>query len=146
MRKHSCNPANRHSCNFRERRLSRGGTQDFRRSTDNSIIAGVCGGIAEYMAVDPVIVRLVTCASLFVFGPFVFFAYIMAALFVPRRKQSLYADPATAEFENEVRQRPAKSLRHLRYRFSELDRRLQGLERHVTSTRYRFDQELGEKP
>lgn len=30
------------------------------RSNDNRMLFGVCGGIAEYLNVDPVIVRLVT--------------------------------------------------------------------------------------
>ena len=30
-----------------------------RRSTNNRIIAGVCGGLAEYFKVDPTLVRVV---------------------------------------------------------------------------------------
>ena len=42
------------------------------RSTANRVIGGVCGGIAEYLAVDPTLVRVV----------FVFTAFITAGLFV----------------------------------------------------------------
>ena len=42
------------------------------RSTSNRVIGGVCGGIAEYLAVDPTLVRVV----------FVFTAFITAGLFV----------------------------------------------------------------
>jgi phage shock protein C len=42
------------------------------RSTTNRVIGGVCGGIAEYLAVDPTLVRVV----------FVFTAFITAGLFV----------------------------------------------------------------
>jgi phage shock protein C len=42
------------------------------RSTTNRVIGGVCGGIAEYLAVDATLVRVV----------FVFTAFITAGLFV----------------------------------------------------------------
>lgn len=40
-------------------------------------IAGVCAGIAEYLEVSTFSVRLVALLSLFVFGPFTFWAYII---------------------------------------------------------------------
>lgn len=40
-------------------------------------IAGVCAGIAEYLEVRAFSVRMVTLLSLFVFGPFTFWAYII---------------------------------------------------------------------
>jgi len=30
------------------------------RSTNNKVIAGVCGGIAEYLSADPAMVRVIT--------------------------------------------------------------------------------------
>ena len=52
----------------------------YRSSTDKKI-AGVCGGIAEYMNVDSTIVRLV--AVLLVFWGAGLLAYIVAALIMP---------------------------------------------------------------
>ena len=43
----------------------------------NKKIAGVCAGIADYLEVSTFSVRLVTLLSLFVFGPFTFWAYII---------------------------------------------------------------------
>lgn len=40
-------------------------------------IAGVCAGIADYLEVSAFSVRLVTLLSLFIFGPFTFWAYII---------------------------------------------------------------------
>lgn len=40
-------------------------------------IAGVCAGIADYLEVSHFSVRLVTILSLFVFGPFTFWAYVV---------------------------------------------------------------------
>lgn len=43
----------------------------------NKRIAGVCSGIADYLEVSAFSVRAVTLLSLFVFGPFTFWAYII---------------------------------------------------------------------
>ncbi len=43
----------------------------------NKRIAGVCSGIADYLEVSAFSVRAVTLASLFVFGPFTFWAYVI---------------------------------------------------------------------
>lgn len=53
------------------------------RSTDDRMIAGVCGGIADYFGIDPTLVRL-----LFVFGALgtvsgLFWAYLIMAIIVP---------------------------------------------------------------
>ena len=47
------------------------------RNERNKRIAGVCAGIADYFEVSAFSVRLVTLLSLFVFGPFTFWAYIV---------------------------------------------------------------------
>ncbi len=38
------------------------------RSKNDRIIAGVCGGIAEYFNIDPTLVRIVFAILIFVFG------------------------------------------------------------------------------
>src|SRR3954452_11278367 len=38
------------------------------RSTDNKVIGGVCGGLAQYFNIDPVIVRLIFVALVFAGG------------------------------------------------------------------------------
>jgi len=51
------------------------------RSTRERMLCGVCGGIAEYFAVDPTLVRLGT-VLLACSGPGVI-AYIVAAIIIP---------------------------------------------------------------
>lgn len=34
------------------------GYKEIRRSMDNKVIAGVCGGLGEYLNIDPIILRL----------------------------------------------------------------------------------------
>lgn len=52
------------------------------KSIDDKKIAGVCGGIAEYMNVDSTIVRLVAIILVFGWGTGLL-AYIVAALIMP---------------------------------------------------------------
>lgn len=69
------------------------------RNERNKRIAGVCSGIADYFEVSAFAVRAVTLFSLFVFGPFTFWAYVIC-IFV------FEADPhATASSRQERRER-----------------------------------------
>ncbi|MFQ6009546.1 MAG: PspC domain-containing protein [Candidatus Aenigmatarchaeota archaeon] len=62
------------------------------RSGKDRILGGVCGGIAEYLGVDPVIIRLIwavlTLASLGV-G---LLAYVIAWFLVPRNPNHKWQD------------------------------------------------------
>lgn len=52
------------------------------KSRENAMIAGVCGGIAEYFDLDPTLIRLgwiIFCAM----GGSGFIAYIIAAIIIP---------------------------------------------------------------
>jgi phage shock protein C len=46
------------------------------------MLGGVCGGIAEYFAIDPVIVRLIAVALFFVGGS-ALLAYVIALIVIP---------------------------------------------------------------
>ena len=54
------------------------------RSEKDKIIGGVCGGIAEYFDIDPVIVRLIWL--LFIFCGIGIIAYIIAWIIIPKRR------------------------------------------------------------
>lgn len=56
------------------------------RSTEDRMFAGVCGGIAEYLEVDPTLVRLVFVALTLLGAPGVFL-YIILMLIVPEQPQ-----------------------------------------------------------
>ena len=55
------------------------------RSSTNYMLAGVCGGIAEYFNIDPTLVRL-AWVILFCFGMVWtgIVAYIIAAIIIPK--------------------------------------------------------------
>ena len=56
------------------------------RSGNDRILGGVCGGIAEYLGVDPVIIRLIWVISIFAWG-FGVLAYIIAWIIIPRNPE-----------------------------------------------------------
>jgi Putative stress-responsive transcriptional regulator len=69
------------------------------RSTKNKVLAGVCGGIAEYFRIDPIIVRLI-CIALATTGAGIFL-YIIAIFLIPVRPANEYYDSGDA-FSNPV--------------------------------------------
>jgi len=62
------------------------------RSLVNRYIAGVCGGVAEYFNVDPVVVRVIWFFSIFVHGIGIF-AYIAAWIIVPENRLAAVTPP-----------------------------------------------------
>ena len=54
------------------------------RSTDDKMIAGVCGGLAEYFNIDPVIVRIIAFALLLPGGLPGILPYIILWVVVPK--------------------------------------------------------------
>jgi phage shock protein C len=63
------------------------------RSRSNSMIAGVCGGLGEYLRVDPNILRVVAVLLIFAKG-LGFLAYIVVWAIVPRRPETEPAEEA----------------------------------------------------
>ena len=56
--------------------------KQLRRSTENKVIAGVCGGIAEFFDIDPTLIRLAWVLFCALGGSGVL-AYIIAAIIIP---------------------------------------------------------------
>lgn len=56
------------------------------RSSANKKLAGVCGGLGEYLDIDPTIVRLIWCVATVCYG-FGLLAYLIAALIMPNDKR-----------------------------------------------------------
>ena len=53
------------------------------RSRDNRMLAGVCGGLAKYFGMDPVLVRVLAVVAIFISFPLAILVYIILALVVP---------------------------------------------------------------
>ena len=56
--------------------------RELRRSSDNRVVAGVCGGLGEYLGVDPVLIRIAAVVLVFVGGAGIV-AYLVAWLVMP---------------------------------------------------------------
>ena len=59
------------------------------RSDENKMLAGVCGGIAEYFGGDPTLIRLAWVVFSLLGGSGLL-AYILAAIIIPRDDSNLY--------------------------------------------------------
>ena len=53
------------------------------RSTNDVMLAGVCGGLAEFLGIDPTIVRLIWAVLSFSAGMGIWL-YIIAAIIIPK--------------------------------------------------------------
>lgn len=54
------------------------------RSSEQKMLTGVCGGLAEYFEVDVTWVRLIFVAAIFLGGPGIL-AYLIMSVVVPRQ-------------------------------------------------------------
>jgi len=81
---HNQGPQSRGAATGRPRRLY--------RSVGDRKIAGVCGGIAEYLGIDPLLVRILWAASC-VFGLLGLFVYIIAWMVIPDNPEGASAAP-----------------------------------------------------
>ena len=103
------------------------------RDRDRGIIAGVCAGIADYVGVEPIVVRLVTVLGLIFFFPPTIVAYIILAVALRPKPPALYAGPDEEAFWRGVGTAPADTLHSLRRKFADLEGRLGQMESQVAS-------------
>lgn len=61
-------------------------TKRLYRSTEDKMIAGVCGGLAEYFQIDPVIIRILFFILLLPGGLPGLLPYLMLWIVVPEKK------------------------------------------------------------
>ena len=71
------------------------------RSKEESVIAGICGGIAEYFGVDPVLIRLIWLALIF-FGTMGIPLYLLAWIIIPQKKEGT---PSPVNYQHLLRSR-----------------------------------------
>jgi phage shock protein C len=103
------------------------------RDTDRGIIAGVCAGIAGYIGVEPIVIRLVAVLGLVFFLPPTIVAYVILALVLRPKPPALYASADEEAFWRGVGTAPADTLHSLRRKFADLETRLGQMESQVTS-------------
>jgi phage shock protein C len=105
------------------------------------MIFGVCAGLADYFGFDLTVTRVLGVLAALFSPPLVVVAYILLGFLLPVRTYSA-SEQGTDPVQRQVRSNPHGSLSNVRYRFRDLDVRLQRLEKYVTSDRYRLDREF----
>jgi phage shock protein PspC (stress-responsive transcriptional regulator) len=55
------------------------------RSKSNRMIAGVCAGLADYLNIDPTVIRLLFVLGIFLTEPGVAIAYLIMAIVTPEQ-------------------------------------------------------------
>lgn len=71
------------------------------RSRKERVIAGVCGGLAQYFQLDPVLIRLIAIATIFMGGSGIIL-YIIAMFVIPE-------EPKFAQDSSDTTQTPPKA-------------------------------------
>ena len=111
------------------------------RDTRRGMIFGVCAGLAEYFGFDVKVTRVLTVVGAMFGFPVVFISYLVLGVMLPRKPESDAGD-AYDPVQRQVRSDPHDMLSSVRYRFRDLDSRLQRLEKYVTSSRFALDSEF----
>ena len=95
---------------------------------------GVCSGIADYTGVDVMWIRIATVVLTLAGGfPWTLIAYLAAAWSAPKKPIDLYVNRDDQKFWQGVRQSPTRTVREVRSRFRDVDRRLADMEVYYTS-------------
>jgi phage shock protein C len=105
---------------------------------------GVCAGVADYTGVDITMVRIGVVVLTIMGGfPWTVIAYLIAGWMAPRTPAELYEqNPEDKKFWQQVRTSPRRTVREVRAKFREIDRRLADVETYVTSSNGRLAQEI----
>jgi phage shock protein C len=108
------------------------------RNPKRGWIAGVCAGLADYFGLSPGLVRLVMLISLIAFTLPTFVAYVIAAMVLERRPESMQASREEEAFWRSVRLEPSRTAHDLARKFQDMERRLRAAEAKVTSSEYKL--------
>lgn len=111
---------------------------------NDKYVYGVCSGIADYMGIDPIIVRAITVISLIFGVPFVIIGYFILAWMLDYKPQDMYESEEEDQFWKSVRTEPSNTVRDIRYKFRDIERRLRAAEAHVTSPQYNLHREIND--
>lgn len=95
---------------------------------------GVCAGLADYTGVDLTLIRVgVVFLTIFTF-PWALVAYLVVNWLAHDKPREFYETSREDEkFWQTVRARPGASVRDVRAKFRDIDRRIADIETHVTS-------------
>ena len=109
----------------------------------NGKFMGVCAGIADYTGVDVTLVRIGTVLLTVLGSGMTIIAYFVVGWIAPKKPRELRDEtPEQTKFWQGVRASPARTVRDVRSRFRDIDRRLGEVETYVTSSNSRLAREI----
>ena len=115
------------------------------RDKENAMFFGVCAGAADYFGFDVQVTRICVAIGGFFFFPTVIVIYLILGFLLdeapgaPKEPEKPRENP---DLRRRVRSEPQDTLRTVRHRSRELDRRLQRLEKYVTSKKFNLQREI----
>lgn len=112
------------------------------KDTRNAKLMGVCAGLADYLNVKPLLVRVVFVITAIFWFSILIPIYFIVGFILDPKPDGLYKDAQEEEFWKTARNRPHATETGMRSRFRDIDRRMQRLESLLTSKRYRLEREL----
>lgn len=113
------------------------------RDKHSGKVAGVCAGIADYTGINAFWVRLGFVVSLFTpLSAITVPGYIIGWFLLSKKPPHLYADKQEQRYWQGVRQNPRRTVREVRARFRDVDRRLAEVEHYYVSSNPRLSDEI----
>jgi len=104
---------------------------------------GVCAGIADYTGIDVTVIRIAMVVGTLIGSGAALVIYLAAGFIAPPKPSELdYDRPEDAKFWQGVRASPRRTVRDVRSKFRDIDRRLADVETYVTSSNSRLSQEI----
>jgi len=116
------------------------------RDADRAVLGGVCAGLATYLGFNLKVTRLLCVIAFLCVFPVALIAYLAAVFLIPASSSRIYDETMhetrrkEALREEILRARPTAE--EIRERYRGLDERLAKIEKYVTSSRYRLDEEF----
>lgn len=114
------------------------------RNTEDKMLAGVCAGLSDYLGWDRTLIR-----GIFVIGvltgalsAFFVMSYVILWMIMPKKPKALFRDRGEQTFWQSVNTRPGGTVGDLARKFRDLDTRLAGMERRVTTPNFDLEREF----
>lgn len=109
----------------------------------NSMVLGVCAGVAEHFGISPFWIRLAAVAALILttFWPTLILYFIAAMIMKPQPAQPISSNQEEDFYDAYVKS-PNYTIHNIHEKFMNLDRRIQRMEDTVTARGYEWDRKF----
>ena len=116
------------------------------RDADRAVLGGVCAGLASYLGFNLKVTRFLAVIAFLCAMPFAVIGYLAAVFLIPSSSSTIYAESRYEDIrKEELREeilRAKPTVGEVRKRYESMDERLARIEKYVTSSRYKLDEEF----